>query len=264
MESIWSQSNYRVGEITYQSPCIYGPREQTNLQLVYVHEGNLSVYVDSAEYRLCTNDAILLFPGHTERFHFAEDGPTHHGWCDLINANLNADALENLKQYRSINRLSSQMKAIARFIHTPDSLTSTLCKDPTNRLLAQSLFQAYFDEFEKPTANHPLPTPVIRACSHARNHLGEALTLDDLASAAGVSGSHLVRLFQTHLQSTPFNWLWHLRLERAQQLLVETALSISEIAYRIGFQTPYHFSRRFKAQYGDSPVNYRKKIWGKP
>ena len=51
-----------------------------------------------------------------------------------------------------------------------------------------------------------------------------------------------------------------LRLNKAAELLVETNLNIAEIAEMMGYQDPFHFSRRFKAVIGFSPQQYRREF----
>jgi AraC family transcriptional regulator of arabinose operon len=92
-------------------------------------------------------------------------------------------------------------------------------------------------------------------------HYAQVLQLDDLAKVAGVSPNHLIRLFKQELQLTPLEWLWRERIRQAETLLEHSGFSVSEIAFRCGFQNPYHFSRRFKETTGTSPKSYRQKRW---
>jgi AraC-like DNA-binding protein len=58
--------------------------------------------------------------------------------------------------------------------------------------------------------------------------------------------------------------LWNVRLREGCRLLRQTGLSIAEVAYRVGFQTPYHFSRHVRQHAGMPPRAYRQSHWEQP
>ena len=74
---------------------------------------------------------------------------------------------------------------------------------------------------------------------------------------AGVSKSHLFRLFRLVYGQTPHNWLRGYRLSQAKRLLVETNKSIGGIALAVGYEDPLHFSRDFKRNVGVPPRRFR-------
>lgn len=82
-------------------------------------------------------------------------------------------------------------------------------------------------------------------------------TLAELAEAASVDRTHLVRMFQRELGIPPIAYLNQLRQQEAAQLLVQTDLPIAQIGSRVGWDDAAYFARRFKAAYGLSPSAYR-------
>ena len=76
-----------------------------------------------------------------------------------------------------------------------------------------------------------------------------------------VTPQHLTRLFRRHIQTTPMRYLWQRRTRHGVELLGGTGLSITEIADRIGFQSPFHFSRLVLRYYHDSPRRLRERLW---
>jgi transcriptional regulator GlxA family with amidase domain len=79
-----------------------------------------------------------------------------------------------------------------------------------------------------------------------------------IAALCGVSARQLDRLFAAHLKATPCALYVDLRLDHAQHLLKESALSITEIAAAAGFADLAHFSRRFSKRYGSPPSALRR------
>ena len=95
----------------------------------------------------------------------------------------------------------------------------------------------------------------VRAVVEA--HLSdEAFTVEAMAEAVGVDRTHLYRRMQALLGRSPSAYLWQLRLERAAQLLLRQAGTVSEIAYGVGFKSVPHFTRRFRAHFDCSPTEY--------
>ena len=72
---------------------------------------------------------------------------------------------------------------------------------------------------------------------------------------------HLVKLFNQHLRSTPMRFVWNARLRRGVELLMQSGLTVSEVAEQCGFQTPFHFSRLVKQRYHLSPKELRRRAW---
>lgn len=81
-----------------------------------------------------------------------------------------------------------------------------------------------------------------------------------IAEDLGISTRQLERLFGRYLNSTPKAYFMEMRLHRAQNLLVQSEHSVTEIAMACGFQSTSHFSKVFRAQFGRSPLSQRAKI----
>ena len=100
--------------------------------------------------------------------------------------------------------------------------------------------------------------PVRLACAYVERHFAEKVALEDLARAAAVSPSYLIRLFKRQLETTPHDYLLRYRISRAKELLAETALTSAVIAERVGFASESNFSYRFKQMTGQGPRAYRQ------
>ena len=96
------------------------------------------------------------------------------------------------------------------------------------------------------------------AMDYIHDHIQESLDLRSIARAAGLSEFHFARLFKAATGRTPFQFVTRTRMERAKQLLRKTRIPIFEIARRVGYQKPSHFSARFRIICGCRPDAYRK------
>jgi AraC family transcriptional regulator len=91
-------------------------------------------------------------------------------------------------------------------------------------------------------------------------HLDRDLPLEEIASAAHLSPFHFARLFKKLTGATPHAYLASLRATRAQTLLAETDLSVTEIGARVGYMSSSHFAKAFRQATGISPRAYRNAL----
>ena len=98
---------------------------------------------------------------------------------------------------------------------------------------------------------------VAQTIDYMNEHLHEPLRVGVLADLAGLSPAHFAVLFKQQTGSAPRDYLHLVRIHRACRMLENPALSVKEIASRLGYQDPFHFSRTFKAFQGVSPSDYR-------
>ena len=84
------------------------------------------------------------------------------------------------------------------------------------------------------------------------------LSVEDLAAVMGLSRVQLYRKVKALTGSTPVDLLRKARLAQAQKLLQETTLSVSEIAYQVGFASPSYFTKCYKDEFGTVPGEARK------
>ena len=98
---------------------------------------------------------------------------------------------------------------------------------------------------------------INKVVAYINNHLDETLDLKTLANEAALSDFHFHRIFKALKGEAIGGYITRLRLEATGRLLRYTALTIEEIAFNIGYETPASLSKAFKKQYGISPTEYR-------
>ncbi|MGO4360455.1 helix-turn-helix domain-containing protein [Terrabacter sp. 2TAF16] len=96
-----------------------------------------------------------------------------------------------------------------------------------------------------------------RARDHADRHYAEPLDLDALAAEARLSKYHFLRLFRATYGVTPAGYVSRRRIERAQDLLRATNLTVTEVCHAVGFSSLGSFSSRFRTVVGQSPSEYQ-------
>jgi len=113
-------------------------------------------------------------------------------------------------------------------------------------------------EGEAPAA-WPRQDERARAAAHCiETRSAEALTLDEVAQAAGLSPFHLLRVFRQSIGVTPHQYLMRQRLMQALRLLRDTALPVTEVAYEAGWADLSNFNHAFRREFGCSPRGVRR------
>jgi AraC-like DNA-binding protein len=92
------------------------------------------------------------------------------------------------------------------------------------------------------------------------DNIGEPLTIQAVAQIHGVSGRTLMRLFRSQLGITFGAYLRIARIVKAVELLTAPSVSIIEVAYDVGYNSPSSFSQAFRRLTGMSPQEYVKSL----
>ncbi|PHP29058.1 GlxA family transcriptional regulator [Limimaricola cinnabarinus] len=108
---------------------------------------------------------------------------------------------------------------------------------------------------------HPRLAQVIKAMEQA---IEEPISPAILAERAGMSTRQLERLFRRYLDRSPKRYYMELRLSRARNLLMQTDMSVINVALACGFASPSHFSKCYRAHYQTTPYHERGSQGGRP
>lgn len=101
---------------------------------------------------------------------------------------------------------------------------------------------------------HPKLSQVIQMMEI---NIEEPLSPADLADEVGMSTRQLERLFRRYLNRSPKRYYMELRLQKARNLLMQTDMSVINVALACGFASPSHFSKCYRAHYNTTPYRER-------
>ncbi|MFN4172493.1 MAG: GlxA family transcriptional regulator [Pseudorhodobacter sp.] len=108
---------------------------------------------------------------------------------------------------------------------------------------------------------HPKLSQVIQMMEAA---IEEPISPADLAEDVGMSTRQLERLFRRYLNRSPKRYYMELRLQKARNLLMQTDMSVINVALACGFASPSHFSKCYRAHYSTTPYRERGTQGGPP
>lgn len=101
-----------------------------------------------------------------------------------------------------------------------------------------------------------------RVCDFIEAHLDGDLHLEQMAAVVGLGPDRFARVFRSVVGESPYHFVLGRRIERARQLLRNTALPLAEIALSLGFADQAHFSTTFRRRTGHTPSAFRRETQG--
>ena len=96
-----------------------------------------------------------------------------------------------------------------------------------------------------------------RAQQYIRQHLADKVTLLDLAKVSGASPYHFIRVFSAYTDETPFSFIRRVKVFESLGLLQQAQLAITDIAFRLGFESASAFNKAFKKITRLNPSEFR-------
>ncbi len=175
----------------------------------------------------------------------------------------------SLNQFCDRHGASAAWAPPARLVALAEKLSSTApCVGPLQNLFwechALEILASALSQLADMDGNRRDKRPDARGqariqqvCAYLRNFTGDDLHMAALAQQAGMSVSTLQRLFQAVQGTTVFEYYRTVRMERAQEALARTGVSVTEAAYIAGYANPASFATAFKRRFGQTPRAYR-------
>lgn len=129
-----------------------------------------------------------------------------------------------------------------------------------NRIWKILFDRAHLEQKDQPVLSNYRIEILKNMLAYLHGHYMEKITLEDIAAAGQISKSSCTAIFKDYLQETPVNHLINYRLTRATELLLHTDLTVTEIAYAVGFSGSSYFTEAFRKNFDCTPTEYRRKF----
>lgn len=127
--------------------------------------------------------------------------------------------------------------------------------DRLDRACEQLIMEGILAEFHQPAGREEQAVRDIQ--TFLKTHYLEDHDFNRLAAKHGMSRSAFRRHWEKHVELPPARYVMNLRFRKACRLLVETRLTVGEIAAKLAFQDPLYFSRKFRKAIGVTATEYR-------
>lgn len=128
----------------------------------------------------------------------------------------------------------------------------------TEVLIVELVRMSFGQKKEAPLMRALADRYVSVALQHLHQSPEKSWSLELLASTVGLSRAAFAKRFRSLVGQPMFDYLTHIRMQQACQLLAQTDLPLYEVAGRVGYESDLAFARTFKKRMGQSPTQYRK------
>lgn len=238
--------------------------------LLFVLEGRITLYYGKQTYTVRKNEMILLKKATSLRYE-KEGAPENDNiyeslmFClkdDLIKdfltqSNVKVPLLEE-EIKTAVYPMNDCLMAFANSLYPYFNNASTV----NSGLLRLKIMELLYDVSESSKnmfrqilqLRRPVRADIRQV---VEQYYATPVTLPELAFLSGRSLSSFKRDFQQTYNEPPAQWIRIKRLERAKEMLQQTALPVGEICFSMGFENVSHFSRIFKNHYGFPPTQFR-------
>lgn len=222
------------------------------------------------EARVRPGQSVLMAAGRSNRWHWDRATEEAHvflrpGFLEEAAAEIGDGRAEVIDRAGFDDLpLRQTVLAVADELHTAGG-PAPLFLDMAAAALARHLLARHCDGrgLSLPATDGILTARQLRrVLALVEGRLDEAIGLDDLAAAAGVSRFHFARAFKAAVGESPYRWLTGLRVEKAKAVLAQTRLSLIEVAISVGFESQSHFGQVFRARTGLTPRDWRRRHQG--
>ena len=95
---------------------------------------------------------------------------------------------------------------------------------------------------------------------YMRDNYIHEIKLEKLAELAGMHPSYYSQLFKSRMYKNPIEYVTHLRMNRAKELLMTSDMRVRDVARSVGYRDEFYFSRRFRNHAGYAPTSYAKQV----
>lgn len=226
------------------------PRPILYYDLTLVLNGTLFYVIDGKEVTLQSGDAILIRPGSVRERRDSE------GNTDYVSFNFASAHTFDLPLYIE-DALHSDALFLLSAFDKINGRSYLEHKEENEHLLACLLL--VLENRVKVRGIHPLVRTIMK---YVHSHLGERITLEDIGRETFFSPIYCDTLFKKETGRSIIDYVIEKRIDEAKRLLLEGAVSLSDIAELLGFHDYNYFSRVFKKRSGYTPSAYRRLMLG--
>lgn len=221
------------------------PREIDHYRFLYVESGQGEFRISGHHFEVAAGWLGLLSPGLRENRYYGTEAVSYL-FVEFASSKILVDRCATVFQHGD-----PQRSALIGLLKSIDS-----CRHDRDGCLLSAAVRLMF-LVDEPTIDPPLAPRLAEAIRMIQRHPDRNYTVSELAIAVKVSEAHLRRLFRTHLQISPKQYLLHNRMQFAQRLLRFEGLRVGEVARLLGFETVFQFSAQYRRVMGRPPSTDR-------
>lgn len=233
---------------------------------LYAHDSECRIRLDNNEYCVAPSEAMIL--PHNVRHDFSMPQSGRITWSHIF---LTADSVPLMDLYQIPllrNREESQalldaLTKINRLLRQPETtFYDSIGKGIEMQISIMEICKIMLNRATPLTESLPFGanSGFFKLLSYINTHIDEPYSLSKLSEIAELSPPMVRKLFRSHFDQTPIDYVIKRKLLAACQLLTEVDMSVGYAAKAVGYDDQMYFSKQFKKHLGASPSQYKSAV----
>ncbi|KQX44681.1 AraC family transcriptional regulator [Paenibacillus sp. Root444D2] len=243
-----------------------GPAVHDYYLIHTVQAGEGTFVMHNCTYRCSAGDTFVIYPGELFSYIADSDHPWHYTWVAFSGRAAGTllsqigvspqQAVISGSNPRSIRHYYRHIRS--SFQHSDTPVLEDMESAAWLRLLIRELGRMNSHQIAvKPTTETDIERQVGQAIRYLELQYTQQVSIEELAHTLGYHRTYLCKMFKQSTGLAPMQYLLKVRMERAKQLL-ETSMTIDQVAASVGFNDALYFSKQFRKWSGAAPSVYRK------
>ena len=235
--------------------------------LIFCIRGKGWAEIDGRRFTIAASEVLFIPANKPHAYGADDDDPWSIHWAHFAGTAA-ASYASLLPAHEFVLSIpSADAKEIARMFRESYRLASSGLTERTVLLVSHSLryvLGLLFFQTGRSLGSSSLTNAhdLTKSIEFMRANVARSLTLQELSRHAGLSPTRYSALFREQTGASPVDHHIRLRMQAACHYLDTTALSVKEVAAKLGYDDPYYFSRIFQKILGCSPLVYRRSVKG--
>lgn len=255
--------NLYITDIGYYPNAAFHNRERKEgcpqYILIYCVKGKGWYNISNKRYTVTSNEYFIIPAGINHKYGADIKDPWSIYWVHFTGeyAEFYYNLLIKSKKNNPVNAIVNTSR---QFLFDDIIQHLELMNNNENIIYSNSCLYAFLSSFQvsemKISVNE---NDIIQQCiTFMKQNLNKNIRLDDLSKVVNLSPSHLSALFKKRMKYSPIHLFTSFKIQRACQMLMDSTQNVKTIAYSLGYDDQYHFSRVFKNIMGISPKYFKK------
>lgn len=230
--------------------------------LIYCIDGSGTIQVDDTFYQLQSNSFFVIGAQKFHNYWSTDHSPWSIYWLHFGGSRSNCfeeffGKVINFEQSNR-SRTNDRLKLFNEILKALESGFSKENINYANMCLNSLLASFFYVETFRLAKGYQNSSPVDKSILFMQENINKLVTIKELASHVKLSESHFSKIFRNKTGSSPLDYFINLKMQEAIRLLTNQSFKIKEVAYKLGYNDPYYFTRIFTKHIGSSPASFVK------
>lgn len=239
-----------IGKVTYQT-IVHRPLGIEDAQLLYTLRGRGNVFINGRTFELNEGKLLYLPPNSAHEYHCVGEK-----W-ETAYITFGGSGLNNFWNFEPSVWSNGKEFEFEKWFAILETYKNNYGKEKESSLTLYAMLLEFREKVLYMSSAASNKKHIFTLAIHEMSENAEP-SLKDIADKIGVSEAHFCRIFKEYTGFRPFEYINHLKIHKAKELLKDTEMSIKEVSETVGYESHSYFSMLFKRYIGVSPSEYRR------